>query len=135
MGSGAVAMLLSEAFDGQTHWLVPDVDFVAEPRGLHVADWDEDEDEILDPFESPTPEPVWIEKPAVYSAAGPSLFQREGASWAGVALAFNSLCQIIGGAGSKAYQHNTYDDHNKMEQPRYSLTFVPGETGYQEGRL
>lgn len=121
---------LNDLFDGWTHYLVPNEDFTADEPRVFVSSWDE-EDEELGSYESPSPNPVW-ENGKVTDVLAP--FIQEQMSWGGVVLALKSLTTIIGGT-CIAYQHNTYDKANKLEEPTFSYQFMPGDSGYQEGRL
>jgi hypothetical protein len=126
---------LSSLFDGWMTMLDPDVDFVWTERS-HILSWEEDEDEILGPYESPTPIPVLSEWPGGEwnTPDGKSVmpFHYEQMAWAGFNLALQTLSKIVGGK-PEAYQHVSYgpDGKGPMDRPTYSFRFVAGETGWQ----
>lgn len=132
-GGSRREMNLDEIFDGWVHYLEPAKDF--EVPGAIVCEHIEiiEEDDDLDPYESGTPYPNWVAKPGLYPEGKEPEGRAEEAAWAGLAMALTSLSKIIGGT-CKAYQENTYDDRHNVTR-RYSFQFIPGESGYKEGRL
>ncbi len=118
---------LSSLFDGWMTEIEPGTDFEAEERWA-ILDWQEDEDEELGPYESPSPIPVYSSAQGYYPA-GEIPFQREQSAWAGFVLAAKSLADLIGGS-TDAYQTGSYTN-GKMDQPVYKFKFMQGETGWQ----
>ena len=123
-------MKTSTLFYGWYHEITAD-DFTV-PSHTCFEDWEE-LDEDLEPYESPTPVAVWVDKPA-YFPGGQLPFHSEEMTWSGLALALKSLAKIVGGE-AKAFQHNHYGEDKKMTRPTYSFQFTPGETGFKGGRL
>jgi hypothetical protein len=119
---------LHKLFDGWATMIEPGEDFEYETRE-HIIDWNVDEDEELGPYESPSPEPVFASNPAVFDKNEPLPYHTQSMCWAAFSIALRSLSEIIGGKAD-AYQHNDYTD-GKLNPPKYSFRFVPGETGWQ----
>lgn len=122
---------LNSLFDGWATMLDPQTDFVGDER-QYVVDWEEAEDEDLQPYESPSPIPVYGPWPNGAFTAGRMPYQAEQMSWAALVIALQSLSSIIGGRAD-AHQHTTYGPEGKgpMDQPTYSFRFVPGKDGWQ----
>jgi hypothetical protein len=125
-------MTIEDLFDGWVHYLEPDSDFDV-PGDTVCLGIEQDEDEDLQPYESGTPIVTWQRKPGAYGDGKEPEGRSEEATWGGVTLSTGSLVEIIGGS-RKAYQENTYDEKHNITR-RYSFQFIPGDTGFQEGRL
>jgi hypothetical protein len=125
-------MSLDPMFDGWVHYVEPNVDFLV-PGHLVCTEIEVDEDEKIDPYESGNPIVRWQPKRGGYQDGTEPEGREEEACWAGLDLALKSLASIVGGS-CKAYQENTYDEKHNVTR-RYSFQFIPGESGYQEGRL
>lgn len=123
-------MSLSELFDGNQHWFVPDQDFQVEPNSVRIEV--EDEDDLLS-FESGTPVLFEYNGDPIYPA-GPLPYQAEASAWAAVSMALKALAFCIGGQ-SETYQHSHYDEMGKPLEPAFSFLFKPGSDGYQGGRI
>lgn len=124
--------MLSTIWDGWVHYLEPETDF-AVPASL-VPTIAEMEGEELNPYESPTPIVEYEDMPARYPDGKEPEGRAEESAWAGLTLCLGSLAEIVGGK-RKSYQENLYGKDNKIAERKYSFQFIPGDTGYQEGRL
>lgn len=120
---------LSDLFNGWAVMLVADTDFST--QRFSVTSFDYDEDEELEPFESPTPI-VEYEETEIDISKLPYHAMEMG--WGMLAVSLGALSSVVGGK-SQAYQHNTYEDdgHGKQLVPTFSFRFEAGPDGHQDG--
>lgn len=96
---GSAVESLSGVFDGDVYLFDPDVDFTT-TRSRVVRVVDEEEEDVLGPYESPSVhfelEAVAPEKPAIESC------------WGSLSVVMSSLCDIME-MTKEQYQHNHQD--------------------------
>lgn len=124
---------LHSLFDGWMTMLEPGTDFAIEGH-VWTEEWLEEEDEELDPYEAPSPIPVFKDSQLGRMTEIPIPYHMEGMCWSAFSLALQQIAKIIGGR-AEAYQHNTYgkdnDGKGPMNQPQYSFKFLQGDSGWQ----
>lgn len=102
---------LASLWDGETHWLEPGEHFPEEGARLVIDGWEQDEEEdVLSPFETPTLIPLLREtgdqRSEEYWAKFP--LQRTEQAWGSLSIQMTALATILGVA-KKQYQHNDYE--------------------------
>jgi hypothetical protein len=106
-------------FDGEQYWLTPGEDF-ATPTTQIVDSWTEDEEEEpLDPYETPTMIPVLLD---TYRNTTTTRFPRWNIEqgWGAFSVAMSKFCNIIG-VEKEQYQHNVYDDQKHLSKTYFSF--------------